>query len=155
MFLNSRYEERETIVAYTTRLRDKGHWCDFCSSNDDIILEHLIQIIDNQYLIQKCIYKGWTLDQFLTQAKQIEDISVQVNDMKTDQWSKKISKVEEHRTESTQSQNYIQFRTQSCSYQGLARVHPKGEIVLLMECNVKYAENMTTSHLYAGRNENG
>ena len=46
--------------------------------------------------------------------------------MKTDQLSKKISKVEEHRREWTQSQNYIQFRTQPCSYCGLTGVHPRG-----------------------------
>ena len=89
IFLKSRPEAGETIVAYATRSREKAHQCDFGSSNDDRILEHLIQTIENQYLIQKCIYEGWTLDQFLTQAKQIEDISVQVDDMKTDQWSKK------------------------------------------------------------------
>ena len=107
IFLKSRPEVGETIIAYATRLREKAHRCDFGSSNDDRILEHLIQIIENQYLIQKCISKGWTLDQFLTQAKQIEDISVQVDDMTTDQWSKKMSKVEDHRREWTQSQNYI------------------------------------------------
>ena len=125
IFLKSRPKAGETIVAYATRLREKAHGCDFGSSNDDRILEHLIQTIQNQYLIQKCIYEGWTLDQFLTQAKQIEDISMQVDDMKTDQWSKKISKVVEHR-EWTQSQNQIQFRTQPCSYCGLTGVHPKG-----------------------------
>ena len=126
IFLKSRPEAGETIVAYATRLREKAQGCDFGSSNDDRILEHLIQTIEEQYLIQKCIYEGWTLDQFLTQAKQIEDISVQVDDMKTDQLSKKISKVEEHRREWTQSQNYIQFRTQPCSYCGLTGVHPRG-----------------------------
>ena len=61
----------------------------------EMMIEYLIQTVENQYLIQKCIYEGWTLDQFQTQAKQIKDILVQVVDMKTDQWGKKISKVEE------------------------------------------------------------
>ena len=126
IFLKSRPKAGETIIAYATRLREKAHGCDFGSSNDDRILEHLIQTIENQYLIQKCIYEGWTLDQFLTQAKQIEDISMQVDDMKTDQWSKKISKFVEHRREWTPRQNQIQFRTQPCSYCGLTGVHPKG-----------------------------
>ena len=52
----------------------------------------------------------------MTQAKQIANISVQVDDMKTDQWSKKISKVEEQRREWAQNHNYIQFRAHPCSY---------------------------------------
>ena len=45
--------------------------------------------------------------------------------MIADQWSKKMSKDEEHIREWTQSQNNIQFRTQPCSYFGLPGVHPK------------------------------
>ena len=91
MFLKSTPEAGKTIVAYTTRLVEKVHGCDIGTSNGDRILEFLIQTVENQYLIQKCIYEGWTLDQFLTQAKQIEDLSVQVDDMKTYQWGKLIS----------------------------------------------------------------
>ena len=42
----------------------------FGDTSDDKILEHLIQTIENQHLIQKCtcISKGWTLQQFLTEA---------------------------------------------------------------------------------------
>ena len=69
--MKSRLEAGETIVAYATRLSEKAHGCDFGSSNDGRILENLIQTIKNQYLIQKCIYGGWTLDQVLTQATQI------------------------------------------------------------------------------------
>ena len=32
--------------------------------------------------MQKCISKGWNLSQFLTEAGQIEDISLQMRDMK-------------------------------------------------------------------------
>ena len=46
--------------------------------------------------------------------------------MKTDQWIKKISKVEEQRSEWPQSQNCIQFRTKPCSYCGLTGMHPRG-----------------------------
>ena len=42
MFLKSTPEAGETIVANATRLREKAHGCDFCSSNDDRILEHPI-----------------------------------------------------------------------------------------------------------------
>ena len=37
-----------------------------------------------------------------------------------------MSKVEEQRREWTQSQNYIQFRTQHCSYCGLPGALPRG-----------------------------
>ena len=87
MFLKGRPEAGETIAAYATRLREKAHGCDFSAFMTMGLLEHLIQTNENQYLIQKCIYKWWKLGQFLTQAKQIEDISVQVDDYKTDQWS--------------------------------------------------------------------
>ena len=42
MYLKSRSEAGEAIVAFATRLREKAHGCDFGSSNDDGILEHLI-----------------------------------------------------------------------------------------------------------------
>ena len=40
MFLKSRPEAGETIVAYVTRLREKAYGYDFGSSNDERILEH-------------------------------------------------------------------------------------------------------------------
>ena len=42
MYLKSRSEAGEAIVAYVTRLREKALGCGFGSSNDDGILEHLI-----------------------------------------------------------------------------------------------------------------
>ena len=54
----------ETTVAYATRLREKAHDCDFGTNCDERILEHLIQTIENQVLIQKCISKSWTLQEF-------------------------------------------------------------------------------------------
>ena len=78
MFLKSRHEVGETIVLYSTRLREKAYACDFGNSNEDRILQRRIQTFEHQNLIGKCIYKGWTLDQYLIY---IEDISVQVNDM--------------------------------------------------------------------------
>ena len=41
--------------------------------------------------------KGWTLTQFLAEAGQIEDVSVQVQDMKADAWSKEIARIEQRR----------------------------------------------------------
>ena len=85
----------ETTVAYATRLREKAHDCDFGTNCDERILEHLIQTIENQVLIQKCISKSWTLQEFLMDAGQIEDISLQMRDMKIGPDNKDIEKVEE------------------------------------------------------------
>ena len=93
---------------------------------------------------------GWTLDQFLTQAKQIEDLTVQVDDMKTDQWGKKISRVEEQNREWTQSQNYIQFRTHTCSYCALTGVHPRDRNVPAygVQCEIGRLDNISARGLY-------
>ena len=72
----------ETTAAYAARLREKANECDFGDTLEDRILEHIIQTIDNQTLIQKCITKGWNLNQFLLEASQMEDTSLQVRDMK-------------------------------------------------------------------------
>ena len=63
-------------MAYATRSREKAHDCEFGANNDERILDHLIQTIENKGLIQKCISKAWTLSEFLTEAGQIEDISI-------------------------------------------------------------------------------
>ena len=76
IFLKTRPEAGEATVTYATRLREKAIECEFGDTQDEIILEHLIQTIENQHLIQKCISKSWTLQQFLTEAGQIEDISI-------------------------------------------------------------------------------
>ena len=68
-------------MAYASRLREKAHECEFGDTNDERILKHLIQTIENQRLIQKSISKCWTLQQFLREAGQIEDISIQVHDI--------------------------------------------------------------------------
>ena len=65
-------------MAYATRLREKDYDCDFGDNTNERILEHLIQIIENEFLIQRCISKGWTLQQFLAEAGQTEDISRRV-----------------------------------------------------------------------------
>ena len=65
MFLKMHPGREETTVAYTTRLREKAHDCNFGSNYDERILEHLIQTIENSVLIQKCISKVWTLQDFL------------------------------------------------------------------------------------------
>ena len=71
IFLKTRPEAGEATVTYATRLREKAHECEFGETNDERILEHLIQTIQNQQLIQKCISKSWNLQQFLREAGQI------------------------------------------------------------------------------------
>ena len=129
MFLKMRPQAQDTTVAYATCLREKAHGCDFKTTQDERILEHLIQTIENQALIQKCISKSWTLQEFLSEAGQIEAISEQVHDMKADPWSKKIAKVAE-RSGNCKSRNAnIGERGQTaepCSYRGLSGAHSRG-----------------------------
>ena len=71
----------ETVVAYTARLREQVTGCEF-TDEADRILEHLIQTIEDKSLVQRALNKRWTLDQLLTEAAQIEDIKIQMKDMK-------------------------------------------------------------------------
>ena len=93
MFLKMRPFAGEATIAYAARLREKAYDCEFGGTFDDRILEHLIQTIENQYLIQKCIAKSWELSQFLSEAGQIEDISLQVHDMKDSLGDRHIARV--------------------------------------------------------------
>ena len=129
MFLKMRPQVKETTVAYATRLREKAHDCDFKSNHDERILEHLIQTIENQTLIQKCISKSWTLQEFLSETGQIEAISEQVHDMMTEPRSKEIAKVTEQRR--SWESRYLNIgkrfqRAEPCSYCGLVGAHVKG-----------------------------
>ena len=67
-------------MAYTIKLWGKR--VNANDTSDQRILEHLIQTIENKQMIQKCILKNWTLLQFLLEAEWIEDILIQVYDMK-------------------------------------------------------------------------
>ena len=131
MFLKMRPEIGETTVAYATRLREKAHDCDFGSNCDDRILEHLIQTIENKILIQKCISKSWALQEFLTEAGQIEDISLQMRDMKMGPENRDIAKVAESRRRTTRAHrdpghNSKISREQLCSNCGY-EVHLEGK----------------------------
>ena len=131
MFLKTKPEAGEATVSYATRLREKATGCEFSNTSDDRILEHLIQTIENQMLVQKCISKGWTLTQFLAEAGQIEDVSVQVQDMKAHPWSKEIARIEQRRNRTLSNSDNLNYgrdhRTHLCSYCGLIRAHQKGK----------------------------
>ena len=115
-------------MAYATRLREKAHECEFGDTNDERILEQLIQTIENEQLIQKCISKSWTLQQFLRDAGQIEDILIQVHDMKADTTDWGIAKVMSHRRNQKPRQPEYHERVESveyCTYCGLTRALPR------------------------------
>ena len=124
MFSKMLPEREETTVAYATRLREKAHDCNFGSNYDERILEHLIQTIENSILIQKCISKSWTLQEFLMEAQQIEDISTQMQIMKPSKWNKEIHKVKAQQRSVDSSGIYC--KTKTCSYCGLTGAHRKG-----------------------------
>ena len=82
LFLKMKQTHGETTTMYAARLREKANECEFGTACEDRILEHLIQTINNQGLIQKAINKKSNLTQFLTEAAQMEDTSLQVSGMK-------------------------------------------------------------------------
>ena len=82
LFLKLRPSHGETIAAYASHLRKNANECEFEANFDDRIPEHLIQTTHNRALIQKAINKKWNLSQFLTEASQMEDTSLQVRNMK-------------------------------------------------------------------------
>lgn len=97
LFLKMKQTHGETTTMYAARLREKANECEFGTACEDRILEHLIQTINNQGLIQKAINKKWNLTQFLTEAAQMEDTSVQVSGMKIPEDVKKLSQKWERR----------------------------------------------------------
>ena len=106
IFLKMRPQIGETTVAYATRLREKAHESDFGTNKNERILEHLIQTIENKTLIQKCISKARTLQEFLTEAVQIEDISLQMRDTRIGPDDKEIAKVETPRRRNDRPNRY-------------------------------------------------
>jgi len=82
VFLKMRPTHDDTTNAYAARLREKANDREFEANCDERILKYLIQTTQNRSLIQKAINKKWDLTRFLTEAAQIEDISLQISDMK-------------------------------------------------------------------------
>ena len=91
---------------------------------DERILEHLILTIENQQLIQKCISKCLTLQQFLSKAGQIEDTSIQVHDMKAEPEYREIAKVMSGRSSQTSRHPENDGPVKHCTYCGLSRTRP-------------------------------
>ena len=93
VFLKMRPLAGEATISYPARLRENAYASELKDTFDDRILEHLIQTIENQQLIQKCIAKSWDLSQFLFEATQTEDISLLVHNMKDTLDSRQIARV--------------------------------------------------------------
>ena len=85
--------EKKSTVEYATCLREKAHDCNFGSNYHERILQKLIQTIEDSAFIQKCISKLESLQEFLMEAQQIDDISTPKQSMKPRHWNRKIHKV--------------------------------------------------------------
>ena len=80
---------------------------------------------DNRTLIQKAINKSLTLDQFLTEASQVEDtrLQVHVQQMHPDNTAHKLRATSKHFDTRDQ---WTRFKQEKCSYCGLSGVHEPG-----------------------------
>ena len=93
-FLNMKPNSGETTLSYAARLREKANECEFGATLNDRLLEHFIQTVENRTFIQKAISKRWNLDQFLSEASQMEDTKVMVKEMRDE--SSEVAKVLRH-----------------------------------------------------------
>ena len=106
-------------------LEEKAHdGCSFGSMSDERILENLIKTVKNRAFIQKCIFKSWTLQEFLTAARQTEDLSALMSKMKLTYCDKKIHEVREQQMNVDSSNRNDE--AQPYSNCGLTRPRPKG-----------------------------
>jgi len=94
----------------------------FGDNRDERILEHLIQTISNKTLIQKAINKRWNLEQFLTEASQLEDTKIMVNEMRDE--SHDVAKVTKHRKPDRRPQETREYS--KCGKCGQEK-HPRAE----------------------------
>ena len=86
----------------------------------------MIQTIENESLIQRCISKGWNLSQFLTEAAQIEDISLQMQDMKLSEREKHIAKIDRNKALELKQRQWKRkpdTEIDPCTYCGLKKMH--------------------------------
>ena len=130
VFLKMRPFAGEATIAYAARLKEKACNCDFGCTFDDRILEHMIQTIENQHLIQKCIVKSWELSQFLLEAGQTEDISLQVHDLKDSLDGKHIARVRIPEKRRTLRNHYCSDEEDAaavCRYCGFKRKYKANE----------------------------
>ena len=130
LFFKLRPNHGETVAAYATRLREKANECEFEENSNERILEHLIQTTHNRTLIQKAINKKWDLSQFLTEAGQMEDTSLQVQDMKVPEFDevKYVNKDDQYRKRLTLNAGKSAGRQLLlCNYCGQTGTHVNGK----------------------------
>ncbi len=125
IFLKMRPAHGEATNAYAARLREKANDCRFGANCDERILEHIIQTTQNRTLIQKAINKKWDLTQFLTEAAQIEDTSLQISEMKIPQDVKKLGR--QFRKWRPPKNKQSGRGKQRCGYFGQTGIHEKGK----------------------------
>ena len=152
IFLKSKPVAGEKTVTYATRLREKAQDCEFgtVAQCDGRILEHLIQTIENESLIQRCISKGWTLSQFLTEAGQIEDISLQMQDMKLGDREKQIARVDRNKGQEWKQKHWNRksdTEINPCAYCGLKRCIKIDEAAQLTVKHAIYVKSQIILHL--------
>ena len=119
----------ERTVSYGTQLREKASECDFGDSCEDRILEHLIQTVDNETLILKCLRKEWTLSEFLKRAGEMEDLSMQMSCMQKQLVKPKVARLERkivkrgiYKARYRNLEDYLM----TCGYCDLSGIHTKG-----------------------------
>lgn len=115
----------EPTHSYAARLREKANTCEFLDTYDDRILEHLVQTVENEVLIHKCLRKCWTLEQFLEEAKEFESTNLQVSEIKRTQKHSVAKVYKKYRGWRYWTQE--EGRWPRCKYCGRSGVHPKGQ----------------------------
>ena len=90
-FNKLRQTEGESTASYVARLREAAADCEFGDNKEERLLEHLVQTSNNSNLVQKAINKRWNLQQFVAEATQLEDLDIQMKEMK--EKSTRIGKV--------------------------------------------------------------
>ena len=126
-----RPNEGESTVAYAARVRQQANECEFGDQHDERILEHVIQTIDNEPLIQKAIHKKWNLTKFLEGAAEMEDTRIQIKAMKEPGPEGNVAKVQakygKYRPTDKFRRPKQHHRPQPCEYCGLTGIHETGQ----------------------------
>ena len=129
IFNKLKQAEGESIISYATRLREKAKECEF-ENQDDRILEHLIQTVDNRILLRKAISKKMNLDRFLEEAAQSEEIEKQINTMKSEETPTtsiaKVGKKKLYPKKERHSDGKKEEKKNACPYCNLTGKHPPG-----------------------------
>ena len=113
-------------------------------------MEHLVQTVENEVLIHKCLRKCWTLEQFLEEAKEFESTNLQVSEIEKTQ-KHSVAKVYKKNTEGGDTGHEKQADGQDVSTVGCLEYIPKGKIVLLITRDALNAAKWTTLSLCVGQ----